>query len=261
MRRAFCNIRHAEHGQFAAGLRAAGFDVGLNVPARPRPDDVLLTWNRHGARDYSARLFETAGATVIVAENGWIGRAPDGGKMYALCLWHHNGRGAWQVGAEDRFAALGVDLVPWRARGDRVVILAQRGIGAPGVAMPRGWVEGTAKALKARTARPVVIRNHPGNDTDGKPPIADAVAGAHCVVTWASGAAIKAIAAGVPCFYGLPDWIGAPAAVPLAGCNLERPFLGDRLPMFHRLSWAQWSAAEIETGKPIEWLLKSRSMN
>lgn len=74
------------------------------------------------------------------------------------------------------------------------------------------------------------------------------------VVTWSSGAAIKAIAAGVPAFHALPNWIGAPAAKPF-GSDLENPFLGDRLPMFQRLAWAQWGLDEIASGEPFKRLL------
>jgi hypothetical protein len=76
-------------------------------------------------------------------------------------------------------------------------------------------------------------------------------------VTWGSGAAIKAIAAGIPVFHELECWIGAEAAT--FGINdLEHPFLGDRHLMFHRISWAQWTAEELASGEPFRWLLPSQ---
>jgi len=74
-------------------------------------------------------------------------------------------------------------------------------------------------------------------------------------VTWASGGAIKAICAGIPVFYEFEKWIGAPSAR-LGFGDLENPFLGDRGPMLHRLSWAQWNVDEIAKGEPFRWLLK-----
>jgi hypothetical protein len=73
-------------------------------------------------------------------------------------------------------------------------------------------------------------------------------------VTWGSGAAIKAIIAGVPVFHEFSRWIGAPAAK-FGAANLEQPFVGDRLPMLRRLAYAQWSVAEIERGEPFALLL------
>lgn len=243
------------HPQFAQGLRAAGFRVAARFGGKPRPGDVLVVWNRSGPRQTAAQGFERAGCPVIVAENGWIGRTSDGAKFYALCLGHHNGAGQWREGGEDRWPLLNVELKPWRAEGRHVVILASRGIGEPGVAQPRDWPGRIERELRRRTKRPIILRAHPG---DSHALIDDAIAGAHAVVTWASGAAVKAIAAGIPAFHALPRWIAANAARPIDH-DLEDPFLGDRLPMFRRLSWAQFTAAEIATGAPFQWLLKSPS--
>ena len=216
---------------------------------------MVISWNRIGHRHEICRQYEAAGAAVIVAENGWI-HAP-GRKFYALCLNHHNGAGRWHVGADDRFGKLGIDLKPWREKGDHILVLPQRGIGEPGIAMPRQWMVGIEKRLKEsmRLRRPIRMRHHPGQSDR---PLEPDLENCHAVVTWASGAAIKAIAAGVPAFYELKDWIGGPAAK-RGFKDLEAPFLGDRMPMFHRLSWAQWTADEISTGEPFKWLLALRS--
>lgn len=255
---ACCLIRdqpHYHHGQFVTGLKALGFEVSDRIAARPTPGDVLLIWNRSGVRDHYAKLYEAAGAKVIVAENGWIGQTGTGGKFYALCLGHHNGTGAWRVGEADRFPLLNVGLKPWRESGNHIVALCSRGIGEAGVAQPREWPRQIAKRLAAATDRPVTVRPHPA--TSGRPLEPD-LEGAHAVVTWASGAAVKAIAAGIPAFYELKGWIGGTAARH-GLADIDDPFLGDRLPMFRRLAWAQWTAAEIASGEAFRWLLKSRS--
>lgn len=251
---AVCLIRNQPpypHAHFADGLRAAGFKVRTDATGRPAPGDVLLLWNRMGGKEHIAALYERMGCKVIIAENGWIGRAGDGGKFYALCLGHHNEAGTWRVGEVDRWPLLNVDLKPWRERGKRIVVLASRGIGERGVAQPREWPQRVAHELRKRTSREVVIRDHP---RDSHAPVEEALSGVHAVVTWASGAAVKAIAAGIPAFHALPQWIGAAAARPLSH-DIEDPFLGDRLPMFRRLAWGQWSATEIMTGEPFRWLL------
>lgn len=256
--RAVCLIREREpypHPHFIEGLRACGYKVSTGYDYKPASNDVLMIWNRSGPRDLVARQFERVGAAVIVTENGWIGRTRDGGKFYALCLGHHNGAGQWPVGRDDRLAGMNIELRPWRESGKHIVVLASRGIGEPGVAQPRDWLNHVGGMLKRMTRRPVVVRRHPG---DSHAAVEDDLAGAHAVVTWASGAAIKAIAAGVPAFHFLPNWIGAPAAR-FGIDKIEEPFLGDRGPMFRRLAWAQYSADEIATGAPIKCLLTSRS--
>ena len=242
-----------EPSHFWRGCEAAGFRVSGSPAKRPARGDLLLIWNRQGLRHQIAHSYESAGAKVIVAENGYIGRAPDGGKMYALARSHHNGRGHWQVGGDERFAALGVELKPWRERGEHILILAQRGFGEPGVAMPRDWPDKVKRRLRGVTARPVRLRAHPGLL---RTPLEPDFENVHACVTWGSGAAIKAIAAGVPVFHELPGWIGAPAAR-FGLDRIEDPFLGDRLPMFRRLAWAQFSAKEIETGEPIRRCLSA----
>jgi hypothetical protein len=255
MPRAICLVKDREpypHQHVITGLRAAGYDVTSTIPGKPKSDDLLIIWNRMGDRHFVARTFEGVGAPVIVNENGWIGREK-GRKFYSLCRNHHNGAGAWKVGDDSRWDRFGIELKPWRKEGRHVLILSSRGIGEPGVAQPRQWINEAYAQLQKATRRPIKVRNHPGDsNADISPDLVDC----HAVVTWASGAAIKAIAAGIPAFYGLKRWIGAPAACHDLGA-IEKPFLGDRLPMFRRLAWAQWTADEIATGEPIRRLIET----
>jgi len=242
---------HYRRDLFLAGLARCGYAVDQPPKQNPDPCDVLLVWNRHNLNDEFAKRYEAAGARVLVAENGFIGTDGHGHQLFALALWHHLGAGSWREGAEDRWAPLNVPMRPWRAVGDEIVVLPQRGIGPLGVAMPRDWTEKVVERLKSVTHRPVRVRIHPGKSrTDPWPDLQNAWA----AVTWASGAGIKAILYGVPVFHELPNWIGAPAA--RFGINdIEAPFLGDRLPMLRRLAWAQWRLAEIAAGEPFRWLL------
>jgi hypothetical protein len=230
---------------FLGGLARLGYRQAP-VPPSIEPADLLLIWNRAGRWGDLAARYERAGARVIVAENGYTG-----GDLYALALGHHNGAGEWPVGDADRIALQALEIRPWRANGGAVVLLPQRGIGERGVAMPRGWVEDVTRRLRAHTDRPIRMRPHPGK---GREHPAAALAGAWAAVTWGSGAGIKSILFGVPVFHELPQWIGAPAA--RFGIDaIETPFTGDRLPMLRRLSWAQWTPAEIEDGQAFAALL------
>ena len=259
--RAHCLIRpqpHYRREAFVAGLAAAGCDLAAGPPAKPGADDVLVIWNRYGAQHALAERYERAGATVIVAENGYLGVDDQGRQLYALARRHHAGAGSWFVGAADRWAALGIEVEPWRQDGDHVLVLEQRGIGPPDVVAPRGWADGVAKRLQAGARRPVRIRRHPAGQTQPATTLGDDLAGAWAVVVWASGAGLKAIVAGVPAFYEMPFWIGAGAAR-FGVKEIERPFAHDgrRLMMLHRLAWAQWTVHEIENGEPFRHLLRA----
>lgn len=239
---------------FASGLEAAGYRVTSNSIEAPAPEDVIVTWNRQGSFHESACRFERAGAMVLVAENGYLGREDQrGGPWYAIARNQHNGAGVWPVGDGSRWASWGIKLAPWRPISDgHVLVLPQRGIGPSGVAMPQGW----ADRLKIDTDRPVRVRAHPGR-AEIKP-LDDDLSGAWCCVTWGSGAAIKALLAGIPVFHAMPDWIGGPAAR-LLERDVSEPFIGDRLPMFERMAWAQWTLAEIAAGDPFRRLLNAHT--
>lgn len=207
-------------------------------------------WNRRAHEEYTVKAFERVGARVVVAENGYIGRDEEGGKLYALALTHHNGCGEWPVGS-GRWPSFGIECAPWRRDGDFILVLPQRSIGCPGVAMPVGWLDDIVPRLKALTKRPIRVRPHPGISKEDP---YEALRGAWAAVTWGSGAGIKSIVGGVPVFHDLPDWIGGPAARPV-GHEIEDPYLGDREPMLERLAWSQWRKSEIASGEALKWLL------
>jgi len=235
---------------FRSGFERLGYRIEPRLVTDPKPGDVLVLWNRMLYEGPHARRYEDGGATVLIAENGYIGTDEKGGKLLALAKRHHNGAGEWRVGDPSRWT---MPLKPWRTDGSFILVLPQRGIGAPGVSMPSGWASATMRALRAMTGREIRLRTHPGASKEEP---YKALEGAWAAVTWGSGAAIKSLYAGIPVFYDFPSWIGAGAAVCLKkGADLERPFLGDRLPMFQRLAWAQFSGNEISSGFALEWLL------
>lgn len=236
---------------FGKGLKARGYSVIYDRGAKPNEGDVLVIWNRGNAVHNIARKYEKRGGIVLVVENGYLNHA-DGSKTIAMAKWHHAGAGEWYVGEEDRWSQLGITPKPWRKDGEHVLVLPQRGIGEPGVAMPRNWVESVTRRLKRITDRPIVVRKHPGKNV--KRELELDLHNAWCSCVWASGAGIKSIVAGVPVFYDFKHWLGGPAAS--CNWNIEEPFMGDRGPMLRRLSWAQWSWQEIESGLPFEYLLR-----
>ena len=243
---------HYRREAFCDGLAALGYKIKSEL-TRPQPDDVLVVWNRYGDTHNEAARWTECGATVIVAENGYLGRDWRGSTWYALALRWHMGRGDWNVGDLGRALALFDQPAPWAARAGPVVILGQRGIGAPKLVAPGGWTAAVARDLAAQRI-PALVREHPGNDPD-QAGLTRALAQARAAITWSSGAGIKAILAGVPVYYGMQDWIGAPGARAYAR-PLPEPFVGDRWPMLHRIAWAMWELKEIADGRAFNHLLR-----
>jgi|SRR5580765_487295 len=233
---------------FCSGLRCAGYEVHNLNPFDPTPDDVLLIWNRYGQFDEQAKWFEKKGATVLVAENGYLREGLDG-RWFALAKGHHAGAGAWRAGGPERWDALGIKLAPWSQKGKEVLILAQRGIGEPGVASPKNWAQTIQQKYGGR------IRPHPG-DAPPKVSLRDDLRDVACVITWHSAAALYALMYGVPVFHAFPQWIGARAALRLD--QYPRALRDDaaRLEMFRELIWAQWSLEEIANGTAFRHLLR-----
>lgn len=230
---------------FLHGLTAQGYKISATPSMNPDPSDVLVIWNRYSRHEHYARMYENAGAKVIVAENGYIG------KTKALSLSHHNGAGSWVIGEGDRWSQLDIEIKPWRSEGKHILVLPQRGIGEQGIAMPRNWLQNTLKKISEHTDRPIKIRQHPGQSPCR--PIEEDFENAWAAYTWGSGAGIKAICAGIPVFNEFAKWIGSPAAS--QNLDLENPFLGDRLSMLNRLAWAQFTMDEIDSGFAFEVLL------
>ncbi len=259
--RAVCLIRQALHYRreaFCLGLRAAGYDL-VDQISRPGPTDVLVIWQRYGPFDEDAKRFESGGARVVVAENGYLGKRWMEDDWFALALGHHNGAGDWNVGAPTRWDELGVGLWDWTVGGTETLILEQRGIGERGVASPPHWAENTKSKL--RFGR---IRKHPERLQHGdqqsrrKVEIALAVdlKNVKEVVTWSSSAALRALAMGVPVWYEQKKWIGAGAARHISEYG-GHPLRDDqkRLDMFRRLIWAMWRLDEIRSGAAFQHLL------
>lgn len=231
---AFLNLRGSvpeRRAAFIKGLERLKYEVVEQVPSDPPAGSIFVTWNRIGGADYAARQFEARGLPVLVAENAAWGNDFAGRRWYSLARNFHNTAWGFPIGDPERWDALDVELAPWRAGGE-TVILPQRGIGPAEVAMPRNW----PASQRGR------VRSHPG--TRACMPLDADLARAGRVVTWGSGAAVKALLWGIPVESHMPNWIG----------EQDNTDAG-RLAMFRRLAWAQWTLNEIEIGTPFARLL------
>lgn len=248
--RAQCNLPEGpnyKRDAFVAGLKAAGYDLCPKI-SNPEPCDIVVIWNRPPSQEAEARRFEKAGARVVVAENGYLGKDWNGRKWFALAIGHHAGAGIWRDHGPSRWDSWGVELHDWKPEGE-TLILAQRGIGEPGIASPRGWAQDVQKRIGGR------IRKHPGI-MEPEATLEDDLKGVGPVVTWHSGAAIQALIWGHPVWYGFDRWIMADACAPIAAYGVS-PFTGEpsRIAALQRMAWAMWDSEEIRSGHAFKVLL------
>lgn len=238
--RAWVNLRFLQKRQsvIEKGLKRHGFEVVNHLPLsgeKISPSDILLTWNRIGAADKIASQFQARGQHVLVMENASFGNDFNGGSWYHIARNYHNTSGCFQPFGADRWNSLNIPLMPFRSNGE-VVILPQRGIGSPPVAMPKNWGKLAHRKYGGR------IRNHPGQRVAR--PLDDDLSNAGKVITWGSGAAIKALMMGIPVMSEMPNWIAE-----------QDNTVEGRLKMFQRLIWAQWTLKEIASGFAFDCLL------
>lgn len=284
---AHCLIREApwyRRDAFTAGLKAAGMEVLMRPPDNANRNTVLVIWNRYATGHDIAKRVERAGGTVLVAENGYVGRGgvspkfdvhPAGPKpdsYYALGQGYHNSvEGVVTPPAESdafasRWPALGVELKPLRRREGYILVCPNRSFGVPGRMMHPDWAEQVVARLSKQTKRRVMLRRHPGNDAPKRPLAAD-LEGAWAVVVWSSTAGLHAMIEGVPVICEAPHWIGMRGALrnmqlreamdgdDIEGDRLREAWAALRLLALRTMSWGQWTCDELRRGDPFRHML------
>lgn len=262
MKRAYVHLRDGvpyRLDAFVKGFTRLGYQTSVGAPREPvGPDDVAVVWNKSGRSRETIEQARVGGGALIVAENGYYGVDEDGIQNYALALDGHNGSGRWYVGDDSRLRRLGIEFKPWRpcsplaANQGRVLIAAQRGIGAPNMASPHNFAEDVAAKERARGFSPT-IREHPGRHEATTTLLQD-LEGVEALIVWSSNCATQALIEGVPVLYAAPTIITASAAYPYGP---PRPPVSqtDRPKAFERLAWAQWSLGEIKSGEALQTLI------
>lgn len=233
------------YDSWVSGLKKHGYQI-VHQLNQPSSDDVLVIWNRSARDEQLAKKFESVGAKVYVAENGYLGKIWKDHKWFALSLYHHNGAGKWcnrDIGGQ-RIKQYDFTLEPYNNNGTEIVFLPQRGIGEPGVAMPTNW---KPSGVNYRT------RPHPG--TSSVIALEQDIANCKGVITWGSGAAIKAMAQGIPVVYHFENWIARHGATHTSKVNWNVPIPErDRLAAFENVFAAMWTNEEVAHGLPFEVL-------
>lgn len=234
---AWLDLRYERQPLFAQGLHKLGYEVRATLTESPGERDILITWNRIGCGDRCARIFSDLELPVIVVENATWGNWFAGQKWYTMARDYHNLAGRFPVGGNERWDSLEIDLAPFRQEGE-TVILPSRGIGPSLHRMPANWLE------RMRSQYPYArVRQHPGKNP--KKELMDDLRDSARVVTWGSGAAVKALMWGCAVDSWMPGWIGE--------CENNE---ASRLAMLRRLAWGQVTMPEIESGEAFERVLK-----
>lgn len=233
--KAWLNLRHpvAERtNAFVEGLESLGYEVALGTTRNPGPQDAMISWNRIRDAVAAAAEFEAADRPVLITENSLWGNSFAGDTWLTMSRGFHNMAGTFPIGGPERWDSLEIELSPFRKSGETVV-LPQRGIGPAEVRMPSDW----PRLQKGR------VRPHPGKLL-GKT-LEEDLFTAGKVVTWGSGAAVKALMMGIPVESHMPGWVAEQD-------NTEE----GRLEMFRRLAWCQFRISEIRSGWAFRWLLQ-----
>lgn len=220
------------HGDHAAVARLPDEIVpiiGCTPPFRP----FIADWRARGRRwiywdrGYARRVFAT-----------WLPRGANGGYY----RWHVN---AFQMQAvrdvpADRWNALDIAVSPWH-RGGAHIVVADTGFDYWDLHADRDWTRRTVDELRRHTDRKIVVR-----DKESKVPLDQELAGAHCLVTHGSIAAVEAVVMGCPVF------VHRDSAAAVMGrtdfTQIEAPVYPDRERWLHSLAYCQFNEAELCDG-------------
>lgn len=237
--------------RIGAGIKAAGGRVLYDdfTQLDRLPDDIIPIvgcspylrpliegWRQRGRdfaywdRGYFFRVFATD-----------LPQGTDGGQY----RWHLNSFQMQEIRAvpDDRWTQNPTPVWPW-ARTGRHIVVAEPSETYERFHGIEGWTARTVKALNELTDRPLLLRNKEMQRSGRK--LHEDLAGAHCLVTHGSNAAVEAVIMGCPVFVH-PD-----SAASLVGrCDLgqiEAPIYPDRQPWLNSLAYSQFNEAELVDG-------------
>lgn len=152
-----------------------------------------------------------------------------------------------------RFAALGVELKPWRTDGDYLLLCPQSEHFMRCIAgYYSNWTYDTIAMLRGITDRPIKVRPWSRDKGAQAAGLKLELQHAHALITWSSAAAVTAVVNGVPAAVNT----GAASVVAITLRQLEDP------PKPARESWAnvladnQFDLEEMRNGYAWAWLTR-----
>ena len=258
-----------------AAIRAGLDRIGIEHSSMDSSADVAVIWSmlwtgRMKPNQDIWNLYQSTGRPVIVAEVGMLRR----GLTWKLGI---NGTGLTADYGTDlisnRTNALGLELKPWTNAGYNIVIACQRSDSEQWTGQPPtiAWLTETARKIRQHSDKPIIIRPHPrqrianipGCAIESPQPIPgtyDSFNYEQCLKsTWAvinhnSGPGTQAILNGVPAFVGSTSLAAPVGNSDLA--HIENPLRPDRTQWIEQLAHTEWTIPEIESGLPLQRLLK-----
>lgn len=258
-----------------AAIRAGLDRIGIVHSSMDSSADVAIIWSmlwagRMRPNQDIWNLYRATGRTVIVAEVGMLRR----GLTWKLGV---NGTGSTadygHALIPNRASQLGIQTKPWTDKGYNIVVACQRSDSEQWIGQPPtiAWLTETTRKIRQYTDRPIVIRPHPrqrianipGCVIESPQPIPgtyDSFNYDQCLKTsWAvinhnSGPGTQAILNGVPAFVGSTSLAATVGNLDLA--QIENPLRPDRTQWIEQLAHTEWTIPEIESGLPLQRLLK-----
>jgi len=235
-------------------IRAFARGVGCRIAfAEDEPDelrDIPVVWGVLRGSDRILARAKAEGLYFFYIDHAYFNRGH--GKTYRIT------RNGYEAGAvrncpDDRVAALGADVQPWRMRGREIIVCPPTDFFMQAHGCPR-WVDDTLDTLRHVTDRPIIVRSKP-QPGEQAVPLAQALETAHALVTHSSNVAIEAACLGTPVFVA-----PASAAAPVGLTDLslvESPVYPDRDQWLAHLSYSQFSFDEIRDGSAWRMLLEA----
>lgn len=158
-------------------------------------------------------------------------------------------------------------LTPWRTTGEHILIFCQRPKGFNMFIDQESWLDSTIEKIRKYSARPIMIRMHPGDGTRQKQiekiqtkygttvtisnhaNIRDALVNCWCTVGINSTPNVVSAIEGVPGYIEDPvhSWASNVAFTDLA--QLENPPMPDRSQWINKIANIHWSNDEVKSGQ------------
>lgn len=255
---------------FIHGLRAHG-DEGIirDLDGSPRLADGYDVACMVGVKSRDiCRAHWSAGVHTVIFDKGYSRhKAP--GPIRGWEYWrvavdaHHPTSKLMSVAHHsDRFERLGIELLPWRAHGEHILLAGSSAKYHEfyGLKDPTTYAKGLVRELRPITGRPIVYRPKPTwreavpltktRFSELPESITDVLAGAWVTITHGSNACFESVVNGVPCII-LGDGVAKPLSS-TALSEIEAPRLAsedERRQWCSNLAYAQWTLAEMYSGE------------
>lgn len=252
------------------GCASAGYIVQSlsRLDAIDTKNDIVITWTpwKGSLHHDMGERHRALGGRWIVFENGYLSPT-DGTPTYTAGLGGFNGWGDERRRPDaDRLTMFGLKVAE-RVRNPNgyILVVGQFGHADTRYSMPTGWPDDIVRELRGLTARPIVYRKKEGRQRQPSPgqgvTVTDEaldvlIRGAHCVVTWNSKAAMKAVLMGIPAI----SVAERSASAQICAGNLDLiddPFWPERHQresFFRSIVSACYTPKEIAAGDPIRRL-------